>query len=179
MRSTQYDKRAYLGCSIALVIALSFAGKAGAQCAPEALIARVTTMMHTGSRVAAPAETTNCRRAESVAHLLAPRRPSAFSVVATRGMRVEMERATDSAAVVNVEQSHGESPIAARFDLQWRDLRGPSFRENVPDWVIKNAVSYHRRGLPIVQLWQSTNYQLALGLSNHRVPGIYFMQKVR
>jgi hypothetical protein len=32
--------------------------------------------------------------------------------------------------------------------------------------------------LPLVHLWESPHYLLALGLSNHKVPGLYFTQKL-
>jgi hypothetical protein len=38
--------------------------------------------------------------------------------------------------------------------------------------------SFRRAGLPIVHLWGSGRNVLAIGLSPHGVPGIYFTQKV-
>ena len=153
---------------------LWLAGNANAQCVPETLASRVAVMLHlTPNRSASPTEG-SCR-SESVAHPLAPPRPSNLSVVVARGLRAEIER---GAAPQTSIAGSAESPIAARLALQWRNLRGPGWSDRVPDWVVKDAVNYRRRGLPLVHLWQSTNYQLALGVSNHRVPGIYFMQKV-
>jgi hypothetical protein len=97
------------------------------------------------------------------------------SVVVARGLRAQIERSAESPTSI---AESAESPIAARLALRWHDLQAPAWSNSVPDWVVKDAVNYRRRGLPLVHLWQSTNYQLALGLSNHRVPGIYFMQKV-
>ena len=42
----------------------------------------------------------------------------------------------------------------------------------------KDAKTYHRRGLPVLHLWESSNYLVALGLSNHGVAGLYFPQKL-
>lgn len=68
--------------------------------------------------------------------------------------------------------------MSAPIDVQWRKVPGPAWVRNVPQWVTDNARYYHRRGLPLVQLWQSPRYQVALGLSNHGVPGVYFSQKL-
>jgi hypothetical protein len=48
----------------------------------------------------------------------------------------------------------------------------------VPSWVIDDAKNYKRRGLPILHLWESSHYLVALGLSSHGKPGIYFSQKL-
>jgi hypothetical protein len=32
--------------------------------------------------------------------------------------------------------------------------------------------------LPVLHIWESSNYLVALGLSNHGVPGVYFSQKL-
>jgi hypothetical protein len=106
---------------------------------------------------------------------LAQRRVPNMSVVVTRGLRAEIERSAVSPTSI---AESAESPIASRLALPWHGLQQPAWSNTVPDWLVKDAVNYRRRGLPLVHLWQSTHYQLALGLSNHRVPGIYLMQKV-
>jgi hypothetical protein len=70
------------------------------------------------------------------------------------------------------------SPIASRFDVHWQSTPGPAWVQNVPDWVTSNAKYYRHRGLPLVHLWESSHYLVALGLSNHGVPGVYFSQKL-
>jgi hypothetical protein len=44
--------------------------------------------------------------------------------------------------------------------------------------VVRVARQLRHNGLPIVRLWQSGPHLLAIGLSPHGVPGIYFTQKV-
>jgi hypothetical protein len=70
------------------------------------------------------------------------------------------------------------SPIAARFDVRWQNSLGPAWAQNIPDWVTSNARNYRHRGLPLVHLWESPHYLVALGLSNRGVPGLYFSQRL-
>jgi hypothetical protein len=70
------------------------------------------------------------------------------------------------------------SGIEARFGVRWQTMPGPAWVQRVPSWVIQDAKTYHRRGLPVLHLWESSNYLVALGLSNHGVPGVYFSQKL-
>jgi hypothetical protein len=76
------------------------------------------------------------------------------------------------------DRSQRSIPIAARFDIHWRNIPGPAWVEDVPEWLSSNAKNYRRRGLPLVQLWESSHYLVALGLSNHGVPGAYLAQKL-
>jgi hypothetical protein len=71
-----------------------------------------------------------------------------------------------------------ESGVDARFGMHWQTMPGPAWVQRVPSWVIQDATTYHRRGLPVLHLWESSNYLVALGLSNHGVPGVYFSQKL-
>jgi hypothetical protein len=71
-----------------------------------------------------------------------------------------------------------ESGLEARFGVRWQTMPGPAWVQRVPSWVIQDAKTYHRRGLPVLHLWESSNYLVALGLSNHGVPGVYFSQKL-
>ncbi len=73
--------------------------------------------------------------------------------------------------------SASDSGLEARFGVRWQSIPGPAWVQRVPSWVIEDAKTYHRRGLPILHLWESSSYLVALGLSNHGVPGIYFSQK--
>jgi hypothetical protein len=63
-------------------------------------------------------------------------------------------------------------------NVPWRTTLGPAWVGNVPDWVTETAKNYRHRGLPLVDLWQSSHCMVALGLSNHGVPGVYFSQKL-
>jgi hypothetical protein len=71
-----------------------------------------------------------------------------------------------------------ESGLEARFGVRWQTTLGPAWVQHVPSWLIQDAKTYHRRGLPLLHLWESPNYLVALGLSNHGVPGVYFSQKL-
>lgn len=71
-----------------------------------------------------------------------------------------------------------ESALQSRFDIRWRPNLGPEWVHNVPTWVIEDARNYKRRGLPIIHLWESSQYLVAVGLSKHGNPGIYFSQKL-
>jgi hypothetical protein len=99
----------------------------------------------------------------------------AAGVVAAHEVRIKMDPRADAQARNGAEVGR---PIAQQFDIQWRNLPGPAWVENVPDGVIATARSYRHRGLPLVDLWQSSHYMVALGLSNHGVPGVYFTQKL-
>ena len=86
-------------------------------------------------------------------------------------------RSVESDRVANAT-SDFPSEIDSRFGVRWRAVKGPEWVRNVPQWVIDDARYYKHRGLPLVQLWQSNHYQVALGLSNRGVPGVYFSQKI-
>lgn len=98
-------------------------------------------------------------------------------------MRMELNpRITDS---VQGEQADAtgtslarESGLEARFGVRWQTMPGPAWVQRVPAWLVEDAKTYHRRGLPVLHLWESSNYLVALGLSNHGVPGVYFSQKL-
>jgi hypothetical protein len=138
-----------------------------------------------------------CRRGGSalvsMASALLPRsyvaRPlvDGYSVAAsgtvTREMRIDtnpypvssQHSESTSAASASLES---ESGLEARFGVRWQTMLGPAWVQHVPSWVIQDAKTYHRRGLPLLHLWESSNYVVALGLSNHGVPGVYFSQKL-
>jgi hypothetical protein len=72
-----------------------------------------------------------------------------------------------------------QSAIESRLDVHWRPtLPGPAWLQNVPPWMIDDAKRYRHRGLPILNLWESSHYLVAVGLSNRGVPGVYFSQKL-
>jgi hypothetical protein len=107
---------------------------------------------------------------------------SAASGSVAREMRMEMNpriassaRADSAAPGAALEN---ESGLEARFGVRWQTTLGPAWVQRVPSWLIQDAKTYHRRGLPVLHLWESSNYLLALGLSNHGVPGVYFSQKL-
>ena len=59
------------------------------------------------------------------------------------------------------------------LDLRWRETREIAGPEIVS--LIRN---YRRDGLPVVQLWQSGQNLLAIGVNPHGLPGIYFRRNV-
>jgi hypothetical protein len=95
---------------------------------------------------------------------------AAASLVTARQSRTEM----DSRA----EQGEAQGSVGPQLNVPWRNVPGPAWVGNVPDWVTETARNYRHRGLPLVDLWQSSHYMVALGLSNHGVPGVYFTQKL-
>ena len=113
---------------------------------------------------------------------------SAASGTVAREMRMELNPRIANSA--RDEPSHAEpaaatgtslereSGLEARFGVRWQTMPGPAWVQRVPSWVIQDARTYHRRGLPVIHLWESSNYLVALGLSNHGVPGVYFSQKL-
>jgi hypothetical protein len=90
------------------------------------------------------------------------------------------EQPVRSADSMQVTETTAEvrTAIESRFNLRWRPTIGPGWVRNVPSWVIDDAKSYKRRGLPMLHIWESSNYLVALGLSNRGVPGVYFSQKL-
>lgn len=172
------DRWRDLASALAFLVLLWLAGNANAQCVPETLATRVAALSHApASRPGSPGDLLSRVGCDSYSatHSLAQRPVRNVSVVGARSLPAEVKRGAEPQSSIG---ESAESPVAARLSLRWRNLQAPPWSDTVPDWVMKDAVNYRRRGLPLVHLWQSTNYQLALGLSNHRVPGLYFMQKV-
>ena len=95
----------------------------------------------------------------------------------TTGMHDESPSAarTSWASPTSLE---GVPGLDGRFGVRWQVMPGPAWVQRVPTWLIDDAKTYHRRGLPVLRLWQSPHYLVALGLSNHGVPGVYFSQKL-
>ena len=60
-------------------------------------------------------------------------------------------------------------------ELHWADSH--DWINNPPEWV-KAARNYRRQGMPIIHLMQSKDTLVALGVSNHGKPGLYFTRKV-
>lgn len=67
------------------------------------------------------------------------------------------------------------SPLAPGFSVPWDD--SPAWMHSAPT-LVQAAKSFRRQGLPILHLWQSTHYQLALGFSPHGRAGLYFTQRI-
>jgi hypothetical protein len=107
---------------------------------------------------------------------------SAASGTVAREMRMEMNPRIASSSRSESDPPaaalESESGLEARFGVRWQTTLGPAWVQHVPSWLIQDAKTYHRRGLPVLHLWESSNYLVALGLSNHGVPGVYFSQKL-
>jgi hypothetical protein len=67
------------------------------------------------------------------------------------------------------------SPADSAFSVPFDE--SPSWMRTAPT-LVHAARQFRRQGLPLLHLWQSQQYQLALGLSNHGRPGLYFTQKL-
>jgi hypothetical protein len=168
------------GIALAALL-LSFASSVQAECAldpPAPITAAVrsaslkSTLLTTGFVTAA--QQTACRRDSTGLRAFIP------SGIGKSGFG-RSPAVIDSATVVNAAERgmfEHDSPLAPQMDVHWRSVAGPAWVQSVPQWVTDNARNYHRRGLPVLHLWESSNYLVALGLSNHGVPGLYFSQKL-
>jgi len=67
------------------------------------------------------------------------------------------------------------SALVSGFSVPWDD--SPAWMHSAPT-LVHAAKEFRRQGLPILHLWQSTHYQLALGLSSHGRAGLYFTQRI-
>jgi hypothetical protein len=93
--------------------------------------------------------------------------------------RSDIEMRSDGESSSAAISPEVQSAIESRLDVHWRPtLPGPAWVQNVPPWMIDDAKRYRHRGLPILHLWESSHYLVALGLSNRGVPGVYFSQKL-
>jgi hypothetical protein len=181
----QYGRRAQgRAGAVALLLLFSFTGKAMAQCASEPFSRGSSNVANAAAWQGAQS---GCRGARTAASLdkqpaLIPA-ASSFSMAAARAMvardsRAEVDSGFETSAKL---EAHTGSPIASRFDIRWQITPGPApawVQQNVPQWITDNAKNYRRRGLPLLRLWESSHYMVALGLSNHGVPGAYFTQKL-
>lgn len=196
-RAQHCHRQQKLGCLVTLLVLLSFSVKATAQCVSDsprpATAPGTATANHPGSVKSALRSTANlsnadwqpgCRQGTSAQAIAGDRLSmsvanrlsmDAASVVIAHKIRAQMERRFETQANNEVEMG---SPDASRFDVHWQNSQGPAWLQDVPDWVTSNARNYRRRGLPLVHLWESPHYLVALGLSNHGVPGVYFTQKL-
>jgi len=67
------------------------------------------------------------------------------------------------------------SALVSGFSVPWDD--SPDWMHSAPT-LVHAAKEFRHQGLPILHLWQSTQYQLALGLSSHGRAGLYFTQRI-
>jgi hypothetical protein len=159
-----------IGSLLALSMLLMFAREACAECAPAAAANHPST----ASRILEAA----CTR-ESVSRTLSHSLNST-NTATVGSARWSMASALSAASIVS---QHGkdaelETPVQRSLsDVHWADSR--DWINNPPEWV-KAARNYKRQGMPIVHLLQSQDKStlVALGVSNHGKPGLYFMRKL-
>jgi len=158
---------------VALSMLLLFAREACAECAPAAAANHPTT----ASRILEAA----CTR-ESVSRTLSRSLNSTntTNVGSVGSARWSMASALSAASIANQhgEDAELETPVQRSLsDVRWADSR--DWINNPPEWV-KAARNYKRQGMPIVHLLQSQDKStlLALGVSNHGKPGLYFTRKL-
>jgi hypothetical protein len=60
-------------------------------------------------------------------------------------------------------------------ELHWADSH--DWIHNPPEWA-KAVKNYRKQGVPIIHLMQSKETTIALGVSNHGKPGLYFTRKL-
>jgi hypothetical protein len=189
-KRTQH-KPAFVVAAATLVLGSMLDSKpvlAAADCssAPSAApTAPATSSFIVGSRSSlhSPSSQPPCHRSGgalvSMASALSPRTYVARPLIDNYSVNprdVNSSRAQSAAA--SSASWEGESGLEARFGVRWQTMTGPAWVQRVPSWLIQDARTYHRRGLPVLHLWESSNYLVALGLSNHGVPGVYFSQKL-
>jgi hypothetical protein len=84
-----------------------------------------------------------------------------------------------SAANVATEhpaQSENETPVERSVnEVHWADSR--DWVHNPPAWV-NDVKNYKKQGMPILHLMQSKQTVIAVGISNHGKPGLYFTRKL-
>jgi hypothetical protein len=126
-----------------------------------------TPRVSSNSRVSAP----NARNSTLVL-------PSSRVVAATPEAKViplDRPRAKtlqESTASVSAASSAVEDRSPVAFGIQWHTQSGVVN----PQEIVSRARNLRHSGLPIVHLWQSNKDLVALGLSPHGVPGVYFTQ---
>jgi hypothetical protein len=178
----QHHHQMMIGSLIALAMLLLLARQASAECAAAASVAgnRATAI----SRVMEAA----CNR-ESVSRTLNRTFNTATLNTTVAGGahaggveagRWSMAGALSAASVASQHEQNAEleTPVQRSLsDVHWADSR--DWIHNPPEWV-KAARNYKRQGMPIVHLLQSQDKSrlLALGVSNHGKPGLYYTQKL-
>jgi hypothetical protein len=81
------------------------------------------------------------------------------SLVMARQTRMELDsRAADEESQIRGELGEVRSPAGQQLNVPWRTTLGPAWVGNVPDWMTETAKNYRHRGLPLVDLWQSSHY---------------------
>jgi hypothetical protein len=149
------------------------------------LLLSATAMAYAGpglgadtTRVFSPQPRASGARIPTIPALTLPSpRTAAMTIASSRTIpldQLRLPRSFQAPAVSTPEPSRSvdeNSPVA--FSIQWRlhpTLVNPE--------VVSRARNLRRTGLPIVNLWQSNNNRVALGLSPRGIPGVYFTQRL-
>jgi hypothetical protein len=84
-----------------------------------------------------------------------------------------------SAATIATEHSRDteyETPVERSMnEVHWADSH--DWIHNPPEWI-KEVKNYRKQGMPIIHLMESKQTLIAIGVSNHGKPGLYFTRKL-
>jgi len=86
----------------------------------------------------------------------------------------DLKRGLSATPATSSATRQNSAPVSG-FSVPWDD--SPAWMHNAPT-LVHAAKEFRHQGLPILHLWQSTQYQLALGLSSHGRAGLYFTQRI-
>jgi hypothetical protein len=158
-RSTEVGRQG-VGTAARLAIAVMLWGACSAATAGNAVSANIN----------AAAQTLAAAKRVRPAHpldLSGPRMP--LTAARGQGLRLGAEPAlrASSAGEIRIANEPAAS-AAAPISVRW---------QSAPE-IVRVARHLRHNGLPIVRLWQSGSNLLAIGLSPHGVPGIYFTQQL-
>ena len=134
------------------------------------LLCGACSFVHAGPR-AAPNAAPDSHLINTTLPVPAVTKPSQAQPVHLDEPRTVLPSARERPPAVDGEASAQEKRTG--LDLRWRETREIAGPEIVS--LIRN---YRRDGLPVVQLWQSGQNLLAIGVNPHGLPGIYFRRNV-
>ena len=186
MRVARVLTRALLS---ALLLGVSFEGLAAADCTPASAVNVRSPANGRGSDGSAgsvsirsncsheSARTPESSPPDSVLH---PDHTNRLGNTASSpGINSWSAASTQSAANVAAEhpgETEYETPVARSLsEVRWADPH--DWIHNPPTWI-NEVKNYKKQGMPIIHLMQSKQTVIALGVSNHGKPGLYFTRKL-
>jgi hypothetical protein len=150
----------------ALLLELSFAGIAAADCTPVS-----PPNVRSANGRGADGSMGSSHPRSSCAHELPVHTPEGVN----RWSAVSAQSAA-SVATEYSRQTEYETPIERSLnELHWADSH--DWIHNPPAWI-KDAKNYRKQGMPIIHLMESKQMLIAFGISNHGKPGLYFNRKL-
>jgi hypothetical protein len=102
----------------------------------------------------------------------------ASTVPSTQNNRWSVVGSAGAAIVAgeHIRDLESETPVTRSMgQVQWVDSR--DWIHNPPEWL-KAVKDYRRQGMPIVHLMRSEHTLVAIGVSNHGKPGLYFTSRL-